>query len=46
MKKRYVKTEMEIIEFDTEDIITASDGTGTGEGGSEDDDDGDNTIGG
>ena len=39
MKKRYVKTEMEIIEFDVEDIITDSNtenSEGTGEGGGED----------
>ena len=42
MKKKYIKTEMEIIEFDVEDVITTSgegnnDGNndGTGEGGGE-----------
>lgn len=38
MKKKYMKTEMEIIEFDTEDVITASDPTGEDCG--EDDEDG------
>jgi len=36
MKKKYMKTEMEIIEFDTEDVITTSDLTG--EDGNEDND--------
>jgi len=34
MKKKYMKTEMEIIEFDTEDVLTTSDLTG--EDGNED----------
>lgn len=38
MKKKYMKTEMEIIEFDTEDVITTSDLTG--EDGNEDNDEG------
>lgn len=38
MKKKYMKTEMEIIEFDTEDVITTSDLTG--EDGDEDNDEG------
>jgi len=33
MKKKYVKPEMEITEFDIEDVITTS-GTPTGEDGS------------
>ena len=36
MKKRYLKVNMEIVEFETEDVITTS--NGTGEGGNEDDD--------
>lgn len=36
MKKIYKKLEMEIIEFDTEDVITTS----TGQDGNEDNDDG------
>jgi len=36
MKKKYMKTEMEIIEFDTEDVLTTSDLTG--EDGNEDND--------
>ena len=38
MKKKYMKTEMEIIEFDTEDVISTSDLTG--EDGDEDNDEG------
>ena len=33
MKKKYTTPEMEITEFETDDVITTS---GTGEGGSED----------
>ena len=29
MKKTYKKPELEIVEFDTEDVITTSDGTST-----------------
>lgn len=36
MRKKYTKSEMEIIAFDTEDVITAS-GTPTGEDATEDD---------
>ena len=43
MKKKYVRTEMEITEFDTEDVIMTS---GTGEGGGENNDDGDGNLGG
>lgn len=39
MKKRYTKAEMEIIEFDTEDVIQTSQ-KGTGIDGIEDDDNG------
>ena len=37
MRKKYTKSEMEIIAFDTEDVITTS-GTPTGEDATEDDD--------
>jgi len=39
MKKVYSKAEIEIIEFDTEDVITESIIEGTGEGGDNDDGD-------
>ena len=38
MRKKYTKSKMEIIAFDTEDVITASSGTPTGEDATEDDD--------
>ena len=37
MRKKYTKSKMEIIAFDTEDVITASSGTPTGEDATEDD---------
>ena len=37
MKKKYIPSEMEIVEFETEDIITKS---GAGEGGDGTDDEG------
>ena len=40
MKKKYTAPEMEITEFDVEDVITTSgNNDGTGEGGGEDDPD-------
>lgn len=33
MKEEYVTPECEIVEFETEDVITASTGTGGSEGG-------------
>lgn len=36
MKKKYMTPEMEITEFDEEDVITTSNGEGAGEGGDED----------
>ena len=36
MKEEYVMPVCEIVEFETEDVITASDGPGLGEGGGED----------
>jgi len=36
MNKKYIEPELEIIEFDNEDVITTSNGDGTGQGGSGD----------
>lgn len=36
MEKNYIAPELEIIEFDNEDIITTSNGDGTGQGGGSD----------
>ena len=36
MKEEYIKPEMEIIEFETDDVIVTSYDEGTGEGGGED----------
>ena len=38
MKEIYETPEMEIVEFDTEDVITTSTGSGLGEGGVEEQD--------
>lgn len=37
MKKKYIHSEMEIIEFDVEDVITTSEGAGDDEGADEGD---------